>query len=494
MILTRVGRSHRKGLHSGRKAARLSCFARGSNARLNPPIGKFTVIVGNPPFGTDVSEGDDEQLGQNSLSNFKVAAGMAKIDSEQVLLERSIDLLEPGGRLGLIVPDGLLNNQGDRSNCPRTRSFIASRGRITALISLPDHAFRKSGAQNKTSILFFQKFTVAEQRLFDRSINRLVRAGEDRIGAMGVAIREARLCYRTFLGEAVDVGYTPAGAPSSRNDLYHSDGDNILAEDQAGSILGEWRRFASTPDAYSGHVAPDCAALSFEEIWESHGSHRLDPKYHLFKYYGSPIVPDGWIVRRLGDVLQRREERATFSNAIDELFTVMTIGQTGDIRAREAGKGRNPPEWRAEYFKESPGTWYVAHDGDVVFSSIDLWKGCIALVPSEFDGALVSNEFPIYSVIDSRLEPAFLQVLLRSRYYQRAFRAITTGHSNRRRTQVQDFEELEIAYPLNSDEQHRLISNVVIAKQGQQRAQSDLQEALMEFDNFIDGRGGEEST
>ena len=33
MILTRVGRSHRKGLHSGRKAARLSYFARGSTER-----------------------------------------------------------------------------------------------------------------------------------------------------------------------------------------------------------------------------------------------------------------------------------------------------------------------------------------------------------------------------------------------------------------------------------------------------------------------------
>ena len=32
MILRRVGLSHRKGLHSGRKAARLSCFARGSKA------------------------------------------------------------------------------------------------------------------------------------------------------------------------------------------------------------------------------------------------------------------------------------------------------------------------------------------------------------------------------------------------------------------------------------------------------------------------------
>ena len=33
MILRRVGRSHRKGLHSGRKAARLSCFARGSKGQ-----------------------------------------------------------------------------------------------------------------------------------------------------------------------------------------------------------------------------------------------------------------------------------------------------------------------------------------------------------------------------------------------------------------------------------------------------------------------------
>ena len=35
MILRRVGRSHRKGLHSGRKTARLSYFARGSYGYLN---------------------------------------------------------------------------------------------------------------------------------------------------------------------------------------------------------------------------------------------------------------------------------------------------------------------------------------------------------------------------------------------------------------------------------------------------------------------------
>jgi len=36
---------------------------------------------------------------------------------------------------------------------------------------------------------------------------------------------------------------------------------------------------------------------------------------------------------------------------------------------------------------------------------------------------------------------------LRSAYFQRAIRAITTGHSNRRRTQEEDFEDLRIFLP-----------------------------------------------
>jgi type I restriction enzyme M protein len=82
------------------------------------------------------------------------------------------------------------------------------------------------------------------------------------------------------------------------------------------------------------------------------------------------------------------------------------------------------------YFEDMPTKWFRARDGDVVFSGIDLWKGCIAVVDAEFDGALVSAEFPVYEVTDDRIDPEFLSTLLRSRYYRRAFRAITTGHSN----------------------------------------------------------------
>jgi type I restriction enzyme M protein len=50
------------------------------------------------------------------------------------------------------------------------------------------------------------------------------------------------------------------------------------------------------------------------------------------------------------------------------------------------------------YFENMPTKWFVCHAGDVVFSRIDLWKGCISVVPTEFDGALVSGEFPVYEI------------------------------------------------------------------------------------------------
>jgi len=188
----------------------------------------------------------------------------------------------------------------------------------------------------------------------------------------------------------------------------------------------------------------------------------------------------------------RRENEVHPESEPDRLFQVMTVSQTGEIRAREAGKGRNPPQWLGTYFADSPGSWFAARSGDVVFSSIDLWKGCISIVPENFDGALVSKEFPIYEITDARLSASFLQCLLRSRYYQRAFRAITTGHSNRRRTQVPDFEALEIVFPESLDEQERLIQGIQQGRQRQRAAAEVLRHEFNSFSDLIDGRGDEE--
>ena len=477
--------------HTNIESNRSCLDTRFTNKRLNPPVEKFTRIVGNPPFGTTVAEGDEDKLGANTLEAFAVSGGM-QVASEQVILERSIALLEPGGRLGLVLPDGLLNNQGGLSNCPQTRGLIANTGRILAIVSLPDYAFRKAGAQNKTSILFFEKFNAIEKLRLEDELAR--QGGGGALGGLAIskAIVAAGLDYVILLAEANHVGYMPTGVPSNKNDLYRSDKNGLLDTDQSGTILGEWHRFERAPETYTGRTSPDCMGIRFSELWHAHPSNRLDPKYHLFKQKAVLRVPKNWVRVPMRKVMRQRMVEPSFAEAPDKLYKVMTIAQTGVIRQREAGKGKNPPSWRGTYIEETRGDWFAASAGDVVFSSIDLWKGCIAVVPPEFHEALVSKEFPIYEVTDSRLSAEFLQTLLRSRYYQRAFRAITTGHSNRRRTQEGDFLDLEIAFPEDAKEQAKLIADLQRARRLREEAKETLQLEQIRFDGRIDGRGAEE--
>lgn len=449
----------------------------------------FHVVVGNPPFGDTIKEGDEDQLGKSSLEDFEISVGRAQIPSEHIIVEKSIRMLKKGGLLGLVLPDGVFNNQGEQSNCPQLRNYLVKHGRILAVVSLPDYAFRKSGAQNKTSILFFKKFDYDQQTSFETVYQAELAEGRNEEQAILAAL--SANSYKVFMAEANYVGYSSTGALMEKNDLYKGSAGGHLADDQTGTILGEYRRFCSAPDNYVPAIN-DCAGLDIRNIWTAHESHRLDPKYHLFKVQEQQTLPDGWISKKISQLMRRRETIVRPQESPETSVVVMTLSQTGNIRPREAGKGKNPPEWLGMYFEDSPSTWYEAQQGDLVYSSIDLWKGCISVVPEQFNGALVTKEFPIYEMLTDEIDPEFLAVLLRSRYYQRAFRAITTGHSNRRRTQTSDFESIEVCFPPDKETQRNLISDVLTAKEKQKNASDAMGIAMLRFSDIIDGRGDEE--
>lgn len=449
----------------------------------------FHVVVGNPPFGDTIKEGDEDQLGKSSLEDFEISEGRAQIPSEHIIVEKSIKMLKKDGLLGLVLPDGVFNNQGEQSNCPQLRNYLVKHGRILAVVSLPDYAFRKSGAQNKTSILFFKKFNYDQQTSFERVYQSELVEGRNEEQAILAAL--SANSYKVFMAEANYVGYSSTGALMEKNDLYKGSAGGHLSDDQAGTILGEYRRFCSDPNNYVPAIN-DCAGLDICDVWTAHESHRLDPKYHLFKVQEQQTLPDGWISKKISELMSRRETIVRPQESPETPVVVMTLSQTGDIRPREAGKGKNPPEWLGMYFEDSPSTWYEAQKGDLVYSSIDLWKGCISVVPEQFNGALVTKEFPIYKMLTDEIDPEFLAVLLRSRYYQRAFRAITTGHSNRRRTQTSDFESIEVCFPPDKETQRNLISDVLEAKEKQKNASDAMGIAMLRFSDIIDGRGDEE--
>ena len=87
----------------------------------------------------------------------------AKIKTEILFIERCLSLLKPGGRLGIVLPEGIFNNP----SLAYVREFCEDRAFIRAVVSLPQETFFSSGASVKASLLFMQKFTEPEQADFD---------------------------------------------------------------------------------------------------------------------------------------------------------------------------------------------------------------------------------------------------------------------------------------------------------------------------------------
>ncbi|EKO3681236.1 N-6 DNA methylase [Vibrio metschnikovii] len=87
------------------------------------------------------------------------------IDPAVLFIDRCLQLLKPGGRLMIVLPDGILCNSGDRyvreyimgKKDEQSGEFVGGKAIVKAVISLPSDCFQLSGANAKTSILYLQK-------------------------------------------------------------------------------------------------------------------------------------------------------------------------------------------------------------------------------------------------------------------------------------------------------------------------------------------------
>jgi type I restriction enzyme M protein len=154
---------------------------------------RFDVIVTNPPFGSRVDKdlkieesdkykdeakkakylemyGDDYL---NALGQVEKNIGKSLIDlyetgklsglTEVLFMERCLRLLKDGGRMGIVLPEGVLNS----SNLQKVRDFFEARAKILLIASLPQEIFISSGATVKTSLVFLKKFTQEERATYE---------------------------------------------------------------------------------------------------------------------------------------------------------------------------------------------------------------------------------------------------------------------------------------------------------------------------------------
>ncbi len=155
---------------------------------------RFNIVLTNPPFGANVEESDiiEEShvaipddiekkyktdygtLYKEAIDKVRAAVGKSilnlfdlpktgRIKTEILFMERCLALLKPGGKLGIVLPEGIFNNP----SLAYVRQYCEERAFIRAVVSLPQETFFSSGASVKASLLFMQKFTNKEKAGFD---------------------------------------------------------------------------------------------------------------------------------------------------------------------------------------------------------------------------------------------------------------------------------------------------------------------------------------
>lgn len=104
-----------------------------------------------------------DNIGKPIASLFALKPNLESDKTEHLFINRCLDLLKPGGRMGIVLPEGVFNTP----NAEYVREFVEGRAFLRAVISLPQETFTSSKASVKSSILFLQKFSQNEQKEFN---------------------------------------------------------------------------------------------------------------------------------------------------------------------------------------------------------------------------------------------------------------------------------------------------------------------------------------
>lgn len=285
MILASDGHS---GLIQGDSLAQLDSYPQDFLVRAGQ--GQPTVILTNPPFGATsehkiTAEKDPEILEQFQLGHawrYDQAArellptedlSAEGVPPEYLFLERCIQWVAPGGKIGIVVPRGILDN--DKALPLRTLLFRDTK--VLAVVNCHDDTF-KPYTDAKTAILILQK-KISGERADD---------------------------YPIFMAISQGIGHNGVGEPIYKT---NATGDQILVNGQpvldqdCDEIYKAWQATQSGESSKSEYYY----TITRSQISDSLN---LNPVRYLPRYAESrkKVLAfsdrDGWKVEQLGQIAQ----------------------------------------------------------------------------------------------------------------------------------------------------------------------------------------------
>ena len=405
----------------------------------------FDLCLTNPPFGATEA---DESI----LKEFDLGEGRPSIDRVFLAVERSIRLVKPGGRIAIVVIDGLLNNKSAKF----VRDYIKQNTKVQAIISMNKETFQGYGSEIKTSILILQRKDEPDK-------------GEQE---------------DTFMAVAANTGYAPNGDVIAGNEL-----PDILMNFQAfakGDTEFIQRNFSwacklderMDVEYYMDYVETPRVSIDSlrEEILQ-----RVDKVQNVI---GSDVALLTQILQsvsfkiiQIDEVLESKTEKVKVAD--EKMYRCVGVSGRGKgafIREKKLGKNI-----KAKYL-------YKLRPGWVVYNRLFASRGAFAIVPDEFDGAVVSNEFKTFECKDgiegAELIKSYIVHSMNSPKYRAIMDAMSTGSAQESRKRLPDefFPNAKINIPVNHGDLKRIVELLdrLNELRGEQADLQDMSQTLLD--------------
>jgi type I restriction enzyme M protein len=354
---------------------------------------RVDVILTNPPFG-----GEEEKGIQGNFPEDKRTSETALLFLQ--LIMRKLHRAPAPGRAAVVVPESVMSDTGVAA---RIRKELIEEFNLHTVVRLPKGVFEPY-SDIQTNILFF-----------------------DRLGAT---------VNTWFYEQAV-----PEDRQSMRNPCYTR--SIPLRFEELKPIIDWWPNREQTRYAW---IVPASDIKARGYSFDFRNPHRTQAEKTspemLVSRLESPIEksvlvlsqmkeainslksldPSSWSNRPLSDILtQSRNEATLYDEVAYKQITVRLYGKGATLRKTVVGAEiRTRPQ-------------FLASAGQLIMSRIDARNGAFSLVPPDLDGAVVSQDFPLFDVNSEVVELDFLPVLLHSHSFLEACKRASRGTTNRKR-------------------------------------------------------------
>lgn len=173
---------------------------------------------------------------------------------------------------------------------------------------------------------------------------------------------------------------------------------------------------------------------------------------------------------RIGNLLQRNKIAINVQDNIDYKRITIRL-RNGGVILRDVVQGQNIGTKRQ----------FLVSEGQFILSKIDARNGAMGIIPSELEGAIVTQDFLAYDIDKSRINPIFLLLISTTKEFISLCQSCSSGTTNRQRIEETKFLDIKIPLP-TIEEQDTLVeeyNNLICLSKAQEieaeRLKNDIQ-------------------